>query len=112
MMRNSHSMARRRNEVRKGDIFENMDAQSSSFEGKGHLQKWVNKTEQLGHNERLKGSTKVSSTEAHTGDSGDSRMQTLNRSRTHALCCEAGHVYVVRPWEKGNAHGLEFDVMV
>jgi hypothetical protein len=32
MMRTSHSMARRRNEVRKGDIFENMDAQSSSFE--------------------------------------------------------------------------------
>jgi hypothetical protein len=32
MMRNSNSMARRRNEVRKGDIFEKMDAQSSSFE--------------------------------------------------------------------------------
>jgi hypothetical protein len=30
-------MARRRNEVRKGDIFENIDAQSSSFEEKGHL---------------------------------------------------------------------------
>ena len=30
MMRTSHSMDRRRNEVRKGDIFENMDAQSSS----------------------------------------------------------------------------------
>jgi hypothetical protein len=27
MMRTLHSMARRRNEVRKGDIFENMDAQ-------------------------------------------------------------------------------------
>jgi hypothetical protein len=39
-------------------------------------------------------------------------MLTLNRSRTHALCCAAGHVYVVKPWEKGNAHGLEFDVMV
>ena len=32
MMRTSHSMDRRRNEVRKGDIFENMDAQSSSSE--------------------------------------------------------------------------------
>jgi hypothetical protein len=31
MMRTSHSMARRRNEVRKGDIFEKMDAHSSSF---------------------------------------------------------------------------------
>jgi hypothetical protein len=32
MMRTSHSLARRRNEVRKEDIFENMDAQSSIFE--------------------------------------------------------------------------------
>jgi hypothetical protein len=38
MMRTSHSMARRRNEVRKGDIFENMDTKSSSSEEKGHLQ--------------------------------------------------------------------------
>jgi hypothetical protein len=45
MMRTSHSMAKRRNEVRKGDIFEKMDTQSSSFEEKGHLQKWVKKTE-------------------------------------------------------------------
>jgi hypothetical protein len=37
---------------------------------------------------------------------------TLNRSRTHALSCAAGRVSVVKPWEKGNAHGLEFDVMV
>jgi hypothetical protein len=39
-------MARRRNEVRKGDIFEKMDTQSSSSEEKGHLWKWVKKTEQ------------------------------------------------------------------
>jgi hypothetical protein len=39
-------------------------------------------------------------------------MLTLNRSRTHALSCAAGCVYVEKPWEKGNAHGLEFDVMV
>jgi hypothetical protein len=76
MMRTSHSMARRRNEVRKGDIFEKMDAQSSSSEEKGHLQKWVKKTEQPDQNERLKGSTKVSSTEAHVGNSGDSRVHT------------------------------------
>jgi hypothetical protein len=37
---------------------------------------------------------------------------TLNRSCTHALSCAAGRVSVVKPWEKGNAHGLEFDVMV
>jgi hypothetical protein len=40
------------------------------------------------------------------------RVLTLNRSRTHALSCAAGRVSVVKPWEKGNAHGLEFDVMV
>jgi hypothetical protein len=44
MLRTSNNMARRRNEVRKGDIFENMDAQSSSSEEQGHLQKWVKKT--------------------------------------------------------------------
>ena len=45
-------MARIRKEVMKGDIFENMDAQSSNSEEQGHLQKWVKKTKQ---NERLKG---------------------------------------------------------
>jgi hypothetical protein len=77
MMRTSHSMARRRNEVRRGDIFENMDAQSSTFEEKGHLQKWVKKTEQPDQNERLKGSSKVSYTEAYVGDSGDSHVHML-----------------------------------
>jgi hypothetical protein len=46
MMKNSNSMARRRNEVRKGDIFENMDAQISSSEEEGHLKKRVKKIEQ------------------------------------------------------------------
>ena len=69
-------MARRRNEVRKRYIFEKMDAHSSSSEEKGHLHKWVKKTKQPDQNERLKGSTKVSSTEAHVGDSGDSHMHT------------------------------------
>jgi hypothetical protein len=45
MMKNSHSMARRRNEVRKGDIFEKMGAHSSSSKEQGHLQKWVKKSE-------------------------------------------------------------------
>jgi hypothetical protein len=40
------------------------------------------------------------------------RVLTLNRSHTHALYCASGCVYVVKPWEKENAHGLEFDVMV
>jgi hypothetical protein len=69
-------MARRRNEVRKGDIFENMDTQSSSSEEKGHIQKWVKKTEQPDQNERLKGSSKVSSNKEHTGNSGDIRVYT------------------------------------
>jgi hypothetical protein len=76
MMRTSNSMARRRNEVRKGDIFENMDAQSSSSEEQGHLQKWVKKTEQPEQNERLKGSSNVSSTNAYVGDSGISHVHT------------------------------------
>jgi hypothetical protein len=76
MMRTSHSMDIRRNEVRKGYIFEKMDAQSSSYEEQGHLQKWVKKTEQLEHNERLKGSSNVSSTEAYMDDSGISRVHT------------------------------------
>jgi hypothetical protein len=62
MMRNSNSMDRIRNEVSKGDIFEDMDAQSSSFEEQGHLQKWVKKTEQPKQNERLRGSSSKSST--------------------------------------------------
>ena len=53
-----------------------MDAQSSSSEEKGHLQKWVKKTEQPYQNERLKGSIKVSSIEAYTGDSGISHVHT------------------------------------
>ena len=69
-------MARRRNEVRKGDIFENMDTQSSSSEEKCHLQEWVKKTKQPNQNERLKGSSNVPFTKAHAGNSGDSRVST------------------------------------
>jgi hypothetical protein len=47
MMRTSYRMTRRRNEVRKEDIFENMEARSSISEKHGHLQNWVKKTEQL-----------------------------------------------------------------
>jgi hypothetical protein len=77
MMRNSHIMARIRNEVRKGDIFERMDSQSSSSEEKGYLQKWVKNTEKPGHDERLKGSSSKSSIEAYVDDSCDSFIQTL-----------------------------------
>jgi hypothetical protein len=37
---------------------------------------------------------------------------TLHRSRKNALCCVVGHVYVVKPKEKGYAPGLQHDVMV
>jgi hypothetical protein len=74
----SHSMARRRNEVIKGNIFENMDAQSSSSEEKGHIHKWVKKTEKPNQNERLKGSSKLSSTKAYVGDNGDNHVHTLD----------------------------------
>jgi hypothetical protein len=67
-------MDRRRNGVRKGDIFEKMDTQSSSSKEKGHIQKWVKKTEQPDQNERLKGSSNVSFTKAHAGNNGDSHM--------------------------------------
>jgi hypothetical protein len=45
-------------------------------EEQGHLQKWVKKTEQPEQNERLKGSSNVSSTEAYMGDSGISHIHT------------------------------------
>jgi hypothetical protein len=76
MMRNSYSMTRRRNEVRKGDIFENMDAQSSSSEKQGHLQKWVKKTEQPEQNGILKGISSKSSTKEYIGDNGISHVHT------------------------------------
>ena len=69
-------MAKRRNELRKEDIFENMDTRSSSSEEKGHLKKWVKKTEKLDQNERLKGSSNVPFTKAHAGNCGDSCMST------------------------------------
>jgi hypothetical protein len=76
MMRTSYRMSRRRNEVRKGDLFENMEAHSSNSEKQGHLLKWVKKTEQLDKNGSLEGSSSVSSIEAYVGDSGNSRIHT------------------------------------
>ena len=53
-----------------------MDAQSSSYEEQGHLQKWVKKTEQPEQNERLKGISSKSYTEAYAGDNGISHIHT------------------------------------
>jgi hypothetical protein len=74
IMRNSYSMTRRRTEVKKGNIFENVESLSSSSEKWGLLQKWVNNTEQLEKNGILKGSSSVSSIEAYTGDSGNNHI--------------------------------------
>jgi hypothetical protein len=53
-----------------------MDAQISSSEEQGHLQKWVKKTGLLEWNERLKGSSSKSSIESYVGDSGINRVHT------------------------------------
>ena len=98
-------MARRRNEVRKRDIFENMDTQSSSSEEKGHLQKLLKKTE-VQMCDLLRHMQVIVVIVTYPC------VLTLNRSCTHALYCATGRIYVVNPWEKGNVHGLEFDVMV
>jgi hypothetical protein len=37
---------------------------------------------------------------------------TLNRSCTYVSCCATDNIYVVKPWEKCNAHELHLDVMV
>jgi hypothetical protein len=74
MMRTSHSMTRRRNEVRKGDIFENMEAQRSSSKKQVHLHKWLKKTEQPEKNGSLKGGSSVSYTKAYASESGNRRV--------------------------------------
>jgi hypothetical protein len=40
------------------------------------------------------------------------RWLTLNRSCIYTLCCVAGHVYVIKPWEKGNSHEFNLDEIV
>ena len=75
-MRNSYSMTRRRHEVRKEDIFKNMEAQSSSSETLGHLQKWVKKTEQSEQNGSVKGKSILSFSEAYTGYNGNNCVHT------------------------------------
>jgi hypothetical protein len=69
-------MTRRRHEVRKEDIFEKMEAQSSSYEKLGHLERWVKNTEQPEKNGSLKGSSSFSSSEAYMGYSGNSHVHT------------------------------------
>jgi hypothetical protein len=63
MRSDSNSMTRRKHEVRMGDIFEKLEAQSSSSEKQGHLQKWVKKIEQPEQNGSLKGISSLISSE-------------------------------------------------
>jgi hypothetical protein len=76
MIRNSYSMARRTHEARREDNVEKMEAQSLSSKKLGHLQKWVKKTEQSEHNNILKGSSILTSSEEYSGYIGNSRVHT------------------------------------
>ena len=69
-------MTRRRHEVRKEDIFEKMEAQSSSSEKLGHLQKWVKKNDQLEQSGSLKGSSRLTYSEAYMGYKGNNHVHT------------------------------------
>jgi hypothetical protein len=77
MMRTSYSMTRRRHQVRKEDIFENMEAQSSSSEKLGHLQKWVKQNEQSEQNDSLKGSSSLTYSKAYAGYNGNNCVHRL-----------------------------------
>jgi hypothetical protein len=70
----SYSMTRRTHEARREDNFENMEAQSLSYEKIGHLQKWVKKTEQSEHNGSPKESSSLTSSEEYVSYIGNSRV--------------------------------------
>jgi hypothetical protein len=67
-------MTRRTHEARKEDNFENMEAQSSSSEKLGHLQKWVKKTEQPEQNGSHEASSSLIFSEAYVGSCGRSHV--------------------------------------
>jgi hypothetical protein len=72
----SYSMTRRTHEARKEDNFENMEAQSSSSEKLGHLQKWMKKTEQPEQNGSHEASSSLIFSEAYAGSCGRSHVHT------------------------------------
>jgi hypothetical protein len=72
----SYSMTRRTHEARKEDNVGNMEAQSSSSEKMGHLQKWVKKTEQSEQNGIPKASSSLTSSEEYTGYIDNSHVHT------------------------------------
>jgi hypothetical protein len=63
-----------------------MEAQSSSSEKLGHLQKWVKKTEQPEQNGSLKGSSSLTSSEAYT-------VTMVTVTYIHKLTYRIGHVH-------------------
>jgi hypothetical protein len=75
-MRTSYSMTRRMHEVRKEEIFEKMEAQRSSSEKQGHLQKWVKNIKQPEHNDILKGNSSLSYSEEYVGYNSNSHIHT------------------------------------
>ena len=72
----SYNMTIRTRDAIREDNVGKMEAQRLSSKKLGHLQKWVNKTDQSEQSGGLKGSSSVSSTEAYVGDSGNSCVHT------------------------------------
>jgi hypothetical protein len=67
-------MTRRTHEARREDNVGKMEAQSSSFEKLGHLQKWVKKTEQSEQNGSPKEISILTYSEEYSGYIGNSHV--------------------------------------
>jgi hypothetical protein len=76
MMRTSYRMKRRAHDSTREDNVGNMEAQSSSSEKLGHLQKWVKKTKQSEQNDIPKESSSLNSSEEYVGDIGSIYVHT------------------------------------
>jgi hypothetical protein len=72
----SYRMTRRTHKARKEEKFQNMEAQSSSSEKLGHLQKWVKKTEQPKQDDNHETSSRLIFFEAYIGSYGISHVHT------------------------------------
>jgi hypothetical protein len=72
----SYRMKRRKHEDMKEDNVENMEAQSSSYEKLGHLQKWMKKIEQLEQNGSYEARSSLTFSKAYVGSYGRSCVHT------------------------------------
>jgi hypothetical protein len=96
----SYSMTRRTHKYRKEDNVENMEAQSTSTEKPGHLQKWMKKTEQPRQNGSHEASSSLTFSEAYTGSCGRSHIYTQVIYRKVAYIHELTEEQVAYLWEK------------